>query len=104
MVEVTDSEDKFEVFNKDLSPETSITDLSPHFSPIIDEMGIQHKPKSSLLELIENQPGRDAPRRTVCSKSPTPPPVLPPPQPADLKRKREPKGKGVMEAGQTLPS
>ena len=101
---MTDFEDEFEVFYKDLSLDTSVTDLGPHFSPIIDEMGIQRKPKSSLLELIENQPGRDAPRRTVCSKSPTPPPVLPPPQPADLKRKREPKGKGVMEAGQTLPS
>ena len=104
MVEVTDFEDKFEVFNKDLSLETSVTDLGPHISPITDEMGIQRKPKSSLLELIENQPGRDAPRRTVCSKSPTPPLALPPSQPVDLKRKREPKGKGVMEAGQTLPS
>ena len=54
MVEVTDSEDKLKVFNKDLSPETSVTNLSPHFSPIIDEMGLQRKPKSSLLELIEN--------------------------------------------------
>ena len=103
MVEVTDSEDKFEVFNKDLSPETSITDLGPHFSPIIDEMGIQHKPKSSLLELIENQPARDATGKIIRSKSPTPPPALPPPQPVDLKRKRELKGKGVMEARKTLP-
>ena len=54
VVEVTDSEDEFEVFNKDLSLETSVTDLNPHFSPIIDEMGLQRKPKSSLLELIEN--------------------------------------------------
>ena len=100
---MNDSEDEFEVFNKDLSPETSITDLSPHFSPIIDEIGIQHKLKSSLLDLIENQPRRDAPGKTVHSKFPTPPPTLPPPQLADLKRKREPKGKWVMEAGQTLP-
>ena len=56
VVEVTNSKDEFEVFNKDLSLETSIIDLGPHFSPIIDEMGIQHKSKSSLLELIENQP------------------------------------------------
>ena len=103
MVEVTDSKDKFEVFNKDLSPETSITDLGPHFSPIIDEMGIQHKPKSSLLELIENQLRRDATGKIIRSKSPTPPPALPPPQPVDLKRKRELKGKGVMEARKTLP-
>ena len=54
MVEVIDFKDEFEVFYKDLSLETSITDLGPHFSPITDEMGIQRKPKSSLLELIEN--------------------------------------------------
>ena len=54
VVEVTDSEDEFEVFNKDLSLETSVTDFNPHFSPIIDEIGLQCKPKSSLLELIEN--------------------------------------------------
>ena len=89
VVEVTDSEDEFEVLNKDLSPETSVTNLSPHFSPIIDEMGNQRKPKSSLLEWIENQSGRDAPGKTIRSKSPTPPPTLPPPQPANLKRKRE---------------
>ena len=54
MVEVADLEDEFEVFYKDLSLETSVTNLGPHFSPITDEMGIQRKPKSSLLELIEN--------------------------------------------------
>ena len=77
VVEVTDSEDEFEVFNKDLSPEIFVTDLGPHFSPIIDEMGIQCKSKYSLLELIENQLGRDAPGKTVHSKSPTPSPALP---------------------------
>ena len=79
VVKVTNSEDEFEVFNKDLSPETSVTDLGPHFSPIIDEMGIQRKPKSSLLELIKNQLERDALGKTVHSKSPTPPHALPPP-------------------------
>ena len=54
MVEVTDFEDEFEIFYKDLSLETSVTDLGPHISPITDEIGIQRKPKSSLLELIEN--------------------------------------------------
>ena len=100
---MTDSEDEFEVFSQDLSPENSVTDLGPHFSPIIDEMGIQHKPKSSLLKLIEKQPGRDALGKIDHSKPPTPPLALPPPQPADLKRKREKKGKAVIETGQTLP-
>ena len=40
VVELTDSKDKFEVFNQDLSLETSVTNLDPHFSPIINEMGI----------------------------------------------------------------
>ena len=102
MVEVTDSKDEFEVFNQDLSPETSVTNLSPQLSPKIDEMGIQRKPKSNLLELIEKQPRRDELGKTARSKPPTPPPALPPPQPADLKRKREQKGKQVIEAGQTL--
>ena len=79
MVEVTDSEDEFEVFNKDLSPETFVTNLSPYFLPIIDEIGNQRKPKSSLLEWIENQFGKDARGKTICSKSPTPSPTLPPP-------------------------
>ena len=93
----------FEVFNQDLSPKSSVTDLNPQFSPIIDEMGIQCKPKSSLLELIEKEPRRDELRKTARSKPPTPPPALPLPQLTDLKRKREQKGKQVIEAGQTLP-
>ena len=40
VVEVTDSDDEFEVFSQGLSLETSITNLGPHFSPVIDEMGI----------------------------------------------------------------
>ena len=54
VVEVADSEDEFEVFNYALSSETLVPDLGPPFSPIIDKMGIQHKPKSSLLDLIES--------------------------------------------------
>ena len=70
VVEVTDSEDEFEDFNQDLSLETSIPNLGLHFSPIIDEMGIQHKSKSSLLELIENQLGRDASGRQFIQSLP----------------------------------
>ena len=65
-------------------------------------MGIQCKPKASLLDLIESQLGRDAPGKVTHTKPPIPPPTLPS-QTADLKRKREQKGKEVMEAGQTLP-
>ena len=59
VVEITDFEDEFEVFNRVLSPKALNLDLGPPFSPIIDKIGIQRKPKSSLLDLIESQPGRD---------------------------------------------
>ena len=88
MVEVVDSEDEFEVFNQALSPETSVPNLGPPFSPIIDEMGIQRKPRSSPLDLIESQPRRDALGKATHTKPPTPPPALPS-QTADLKKKRE---------------
>ena len=111
MVEVADSEDEFEVFNRALSPDIPNPDLGPPFFPIIDEMGIQRKQKTSLLDLIESQPGRDAPGKMAQTKLPTPSQTklpTPPPallsQSAELKRKRESKGKDVMGAGQTLPS
>ena len=102
VVEVADSEDEFEVFNRALSPKISYPDLGSPFSLIIDKMGIQCKPKSSLFDLIESQPGRDAPEKAAQTKSLAPPPALPP-QAIELKRKREPKGKEVVAAGQTLP-
>ena len=102
MVKVADSEDEFEVFNQALSPKTSVPDLGPPFSPIINEMGIQRKPKSSLLDLIESQPGRDASGKVTHTKPPTRPPAMPS-QTADLKRKREQKEKEVIGVGQTLP-
>ena len=40
VVEVADSEDKFEVFNQAQSSKTSIPKPGPPFSPLIDEMGI----------------------------------------------------------------
>ena len=59
VVEVLDSEDGFEFFNQALSLATSTPDLGHPFSPILDEMGIQRRPKSSLMDLIKSQPGRD---------------------------------------------
>ena len=54
VVEVLDFEDEFEVFNQALSPETSTFDLDHPFTPLLDEMGIQRKPSSTLLDLIES--------------------------------------------------
>ena len=110
MVEVADSEDEFKVFNRELSLEASNPDLGPPFSPLIDEMWIQRKPKSSLLDLIESQPRRDAPEKAAQAKLPTPSQTrIPTPSPAlpsqvaKLKRKRDAKGKGVIGT-ELLPS
>ena len=65
MVEVSDSEDEFEVFNQPLSPEASTGDLDHPFTSILDEKGIQHKPRSILQELLESQSWRDAPGKVA---------------------------------------
>ena len=90
IVEVSDSEDEFDVFNQILSPEASSGDLgfpslaqsSPHqeAASTSNEMGIQHKQRPTLQELLESQPAQ--PTRT---------------DPTDHKRKREDKGKEVIE-------
>ena len=80
VVEVPNFEDEFEVFNQALSPETSTFDLSHPFILILDEMRIQRKPRSTLLNLIESQPGRDAPGKVAQTK----PPTLYLPYPSDL--------------------
>ena len=46
---MSDSSDEFEVFNHILPPED-----------VFDEIGVQRKPQRSLMELIENQLGKDA--------------------------------------------
>ena len=71
-VDLTESTDQFEVFNQPSSPKN-----------LPDEMGIQRKPQKSLLELIENQPGKGEPGKSTQSRLPPPPPRSPPraPQP-----------------------
>ena len=74
-------------------------------------MSIQRKAKKGLMELIESQPGKDVPAKSTQPKLPPPPPkspFLPPqpslpsrPEPVDPKRKREQKGKDVVEAGKS---
>ena len=83
-MDLTDSLDKFEAFNKPPSPEN-----------LPEEMGIRRKPQKSLMELIEDQPGRGAPGKSAQSKLPSPPPKSPPlapqpprPEPADPKKEK----------------
>ena len=88
VVDLTDSLDEFEVFNQPLSPKS-----------LPEEIGIQRKPQKSLMELIENQPGRGGPGKSAQPKLPSSPPKSPPSAPqltlpsrieqADPKRRRE---------------
>ena len=79
----------------------------------MDEMVIQRKSKRSLLDLIESQPGKDALGKSTQPQLPPPHPKLPLPpskpslpprvEPVDPKRKREQKGKEVLEVGRSRP-
>ena len=85
-------------------------------------MGFKRKPSASLRDLLEGQPGKDAPGKSQ-PKLPPPPPSKPehpqtrsssaqlpsaklPPavQPADPKRKRSTKGKEPMDGGKSRSS
>ena len=102
-MDLTDSLDEFEAFNQSSSPKS-----------LLEEMGIQRKPQKSLMELIEDQLGKGAPGKFAQSRPPSPPlkSPLPASQPslpskteqANPKRKREQKGKEVMETGRSRPT
>ena len=104
----SESSDDFGIFNQPTSPEEDP-----------DEMGIQRKPQKSLLELMEGQPGKSAPAKSIPSqasslpaRSPPPAPRQPPqpsPQPALLnaaeqKRRREQKGKEMADTSKSRPT
>ena len=67
-MDLLDSHDEFEVFNQPLSPESTSVNLD-HQQEVgiipLDEMGIQRKSKRSLLDLIDSQPGKDAPGKSA---------------------------------------
>ena len=75
-------------------------------------MGIQRKSKRNLLDLIESQPGKDAPGKSVQPQLPPSPPKLPlPPLQPSLSPRAElvdPKRKGeqkeVLEPGRPRPT
>nr|XP_023917996.1 uncharacterized protein LOC112029546 [Quercus suber] len=67
-------------------------------------MGIQRRSQRSLKDVIEGQPGRVVEKQVQPNPPPLPPlhPRSPQPtvtEPSDPKRRREPKGKEVMDAG-----
>ena len=102
-MDLIESVDEFEVFNQPPSPKS-----------LPEEMGIQRKPQKSLLELIENQPGKAGLEKSAQPKLPHPPPKSPPRAPpptlpfrveqVDPKRRREQKGKEVVETGRLHPT
>ena len=117
IVDLSDSQDEFEVFNQPLSLESTSADLD-HQQQVgiitLDEMGIQRKSKRSLLDLIESQPRKDAPGKPTQPKLPPSSPKLPLPspqpslpsrlEPVDPKRKRDQKGKEILKAGRSRPT
>lgn len=73
-------------------------------SSILEAMGLQCIPKTSLLNLLESYAGGNAPEKAVQPK----PTTLSSTQvsqidPTDKKRKRDQKGKEVMEERRNLP-
>ena len=83
VVDVSDSEDDFEVFNQPQSPEDSVGDLShipPALASYIQEdptiptaMVLQRKTRSSLRDLLESQVWGNALEKAIQTKPSTPP-------------------------------
>ena len=102
-VDLTVSTDDYEVFNQP-SPSQDVP----------EDISIQRKPQRSLQELLESQPGRGEVGKPSQPKLPPPPPKSPPRAPqlplssrieqVDPKRRRELKGKEVMEPGRPRSS
>ena len=65
---LSESSEEFEVFNQPPSSEDISANIDSQQQVDIttfDEMGIQRKNQQSLMDLIESQPGRDAPGKSA---------------------------------------
>ena len=71
--EVSDSENKFEVFNWPLSLVKE--SHAQEASPILDNMGIQRKSRTCLLDIMESASGSKVPEKNAQAKLPPPPPT-----------------------------
>ena len=71
--EVSDSENKFEVFNWPLSLVKE--SHAQEASPILDNMGIQRKSRTCLLDIMESALGSKVPEKNAQAKLPPPPPT-----------------------------
>ncbi|XP_065633660.1 uncharacterized protein LOC136069278 [Quercus suber] len=95
LVELPDSADEFEVFDQPQSPEVTSK-----------KMVIQRRSQRSLKDVIEGQSGKVVEKQVQVNPPPllSSPPKSPQPtvtEPSDPKRRREPKGKEVTDAGRT---
>ena len=63
------------------SEDFGILDQQIHSEEDLDEIGVQRKSQRSLQELIESQPGKNAPAKSTQSHSPSLPTKFPPPAP-----------------------
>lgn len=116
IVEVSDSEDKFEVFNRPESPKVPSGDFSnlplakvnhiqEEGSSIPKGMGIQCRARTSLHDLLKSQARGNIPKKIAQPQSSTLPSThTSQADPADKKRKRDPKGKEVVEERRTVQS
>ncbi|XP_030958671.1 uncharacterized protein DDB_G0286299-like [Quercus lobata] len=114
--EVEEKEEEEEEEEEVVELSDSSEDNGVFYQPIrseedLDEMEIQRKPQRSLMELIENQPGKNVPGKSMQSQIPSLPTRSPPPAPhppshhppqpvradaAELKRRREQKRKDAV--------
>ena len=64
------------MFNQPLSPieESQILEVSP----VIDDMGIQQKPRTGLFDIMESTLGSKVPEKNVQAKLTPPPPTRSP--------------------------
>ena len=115
VVEVSDFEEEFEVFDQLKAPKPSGVDFSHLPSAQVssiqealsvpDTMVLQRKSKTSLLELFESHAGGLVPEVAIQIRPPTPLPAhTSQPKPVDKKRKRDKNGKDVAEEGEVIPS
>ena len=115
VIEVTDSEEDFEVLDQlppAKSPHTSFSHLTPaqvssnqEPSDVPKAMVLQRKKSTSLPELLESHAGWSAPKVAIQTHPPTPLPThASPSQLADKKRNRVKQGKDVSEEGEVAPS
>ena len=98
IVEVSDSEDNFEVFNQSesLVEESQIREASP----VLDIMGIQRKPRTGLLDVMESTSRSKVPEKNAQAKLPPPPPTQPLwVDPADHKRKKDQRSQYLGKGG-----